>query len=396
MYNTKVIHKWRKAMKETYLQLIELVRNVLKSNEQLDKDIFPNIDDIDMWKKIYDLAVAQEVQVFLYEATKNINIPDKAKNNFMSVHNRAVRKEAIMHLEVSKYFDELDKEKVTYLPIKGWNIKKLYDKPYLRTMTDVDVIIRDDGFDKACDIAKACGFHLEVEGENHHVFVKKPVTELEVHHQLFSKRSVLHQWGKDVLKKREDFTMSDEDTYIYLIAHMAKHFTGNGAGMRNVIDCYLANEHYKFDADKRSYIENELKGIELDVFEKRIRQLGKVWFDNLEYDDASITLTEYILDGGLYGKMGNSGAMDIGNKSTNKFKWVINEMFPDFEYLKISLGYKKMYKILTPVYWIIRLVRGLFRKDSITTRTTVIAKTEEDFENVRQVLDCVGLNKTNY
>lgn len=389
--------KSSEMMKNTYLQLIELVRRVLKGDEgQLNTELFPDVNDIEMWKNIFNLAVMQEVSVFLYEATKTIELPEKVRNNFYFVYNRAVRKEAIMHFEISNYFAALDREKITYLPIKGWNLKNLYAKPYLRTMTDVDVIVRRDGFERACEIAKECEFHFEAGGEAHHVFVKKPVTELEVHYQLFAERSIFYQWGQSILEKSNKYKMSDEDAYIYMFAHMAKHFTGEGAGMRNLIDSYLFNKNYSFSEEQSIYINKTLKELELDVFEKRIQQLTEIWFEGGAYDEVAITLTEYIMDGGLYGKAGNKGSMDLSMNPTSKIKWLAVQIFPDFEYLKKHLGYKNMYKPLTPIYWIIRIVKGLFHKGRVSTRVASMMKKEDDLIKTKQILDYVGINKTRY
>ncbi len=384
-------------MNKIYLRLIELVRRVLKEdNTELNIELFPDLQDINMWKELYNLATAQEVQVFLYEATKNLKLPELVQKNFYSVYNRAVRKEAIMHLEVSNYFEKLSAENIAYLPVKGWKLKHLYSKPYLRTMTDVDLIVRADGFERARQVAGECGFELDTEGENHHVFVKKPVTELEVHHQLFSKKSPLHQWGREVVEKTDGFSMSDEDAYVYLIAHMAKHFSRDGAGMRNIVDCYLFNKKYSFDNNQQEYIYSTLKSLGLDVFEQRISGLAKVWFDGESYDSESEQLTEYIMDGGLYGKTGNGGALKVAGDSSSKLGWFMKELFPDFDHLKLSLKYKKMYKILTPVYWVIRIVRGLFHKGSVSARTTVMAKDEVELNKSKQILDYMGLKSTDY
>jgi len=384
-------------MNKTFLQLIYLVDRVLKNETgELNKELFTDLQDIEMWKQLYNLAVAQEVQVFLYESVKEFDIPKEARDKLYSAYNRAVRKEAVMHLEVERYFEELEKANITYLPIKGWKFKHLYRKPYLRTMTDVDVIIREDGFEKACLIAKECGFELDNEGINHHVFVKKPITELEVHHRLFADTSVFHQWGTDILEKNGDFTISDEDAYVYLIAHMAKHFTSDGAGMRNMIDGYLYNKHYAFNESQSEYIKKTLRELKLDIFEARIRHLCEVWFDGAEYDENSLELTEYVMDGGLYGKAGNRASLVIGNNDTGKIRWFLGELFPSFERTKQSLKYKRMYKILTPVYWIIRIFKGVGKKGVVSSRTVVMTKNEEDFDRSRKILDYVGLEAIKY
>ncbi len=383
-------------MQKKYLQLIDLIRRVLKEDDnELNKELFPNLQDANMWKNIFMIAVDQEMQVFLYEATKNLGLPEQVKQNFYSVYNRAVRKEAIVHLEVEKFFEELNNARIVYLPIKGWNFKNLYPKPYLRTMTDVDLVVKKNNFEETCEIAKVCGFTLEDEGISHYVFMKKPVTELEIHHQLFSEKSVLYEFGKKLLDKNDDFTMSVEDTYVYMISHMAKHFTDNGAGMRNIIDCYLYNKCYQFSETQRIYIKNELKKIGLDLFEIRIRNLSEIWFEGKEYDSESILLAEYIMHGGLYGKAGNSIFIKLDNEPTNKYKWVIKEIFPGFEILKQFLKYKKMYRILTPIYWLFYIVKRLKRKGNVGLLVEIMTK-DDDSNKIKQILDYVGLKTTKY
>ena len=177
---------------------------------------------------------------------------------------------------------------------------------------------------------------------------------------------------------------------------MAKHFSHEGAGMRNIVDCYLFNKKYYFDDNQQKYIQDTLKTLGLDVFEKRIRNLAEIWFEKAPFDYESEELTNYIMDGGVYGKTGNGGTLEVASESTNKFSWFVKELFPKFEFLQASLRYKKMYKILTPVYWVIRIVRGLGRKGSVSSRTAVMAKDEEEFNKSKQILDYMGLKTTDY
>lgn len=385
-------------MNKTYLQLIELVRRVLKNDlNELNKELFSDINDAEMWKQIYGLAGAQDVQVFLYEATQNIQLPENVKNNFYSVYNRAIRKEAIMHLEVSGFLEKLEKSNIEAIPLKGWNIKNLYEKPFLRTMTDVDILVKKADFERACKLIEECGFELDHIGVCNNAYKKPPVTQVEVHHRLFKEESVLHAWSQRIISETNGFGMGKEDSYVYFIAHLAKHFTWDGAGMRNIVDCYLLNKKEQWTLEERQYIESELKMLGLDIFEKRMRNLCDVWFENNEYDADTIDLTVYIMDGGLYGKQGNAKKLKCGDEDTKKSKWIMRDVFPDFETLKLSLGYKKMYKPLMPVYWIIRLVRGLFfRKGTLTSRVEVVSTYEETVDKSKSILEYMGLNTVKY
>jgi len=384
-------------MNANFLRLIELARRVIaKENGELNKELFPDLQDINMWKQLYQLARMQEIEVLLHESTKELSLPEEVRAKFYEVYNRAVRKEAIMHIEVSSYFELLDKEGVSYMPVKGWLLKHLYDKPYLRTMTDVDVLIQKGDFDKACEAIQTLGFHEEVIGECHNVYIKKPVTEVEVHHQLFGEDSVLYEWGQSIMTRSEDFKMSDEDTYIYLIAHMAKHFTKDGAGMRNLIDYYLFKKKYTFDKQQRINIDTTLEELGLKIFDERINEVVTLWFEGGDYNPETEALTDYIMDGGLYGKAGNAETMNRSEEK-NKFIWMLKEIFPSYKKMRTYLPFKKMYKVLTPFYWLFRIVRLLlFRRNKMQVKLATANKGADDLDKVKKIIDNMGMNTIRY
>ena len=384
-------------MNINFLRLIELARRVIaKETGELNPELFSDVQDVDMWKQLYQLARMQEIEVLLHEATKDISLPEEVQGKFYEVYNRAVRKEAIMHIEVSNYFELLDREGITYMPVKGWLLKNLYEKPYLRTMTDVDVLIQKGDFANACEAIQTLGFHEEIIGECHNVYIKKPVTEVEVHHQLFGEDSVLYEWGQSIMTRSEDFKMSDEDTYIYLIAHMAKHFTKDGAGMRNLIDYYLFKQKYVFDKEQQSYIDSTLEQLGLKIFDERIAEVVTLWFEGGEYNSETEGLTEYIMDGGLYGKAGNAEAM-VRSDSKNKFTWMLKEVFPSYKKMKTYLPFKRTYKVLTPFYWLFRIFRLLFfRRNKMQVKLATAGKGVEDIDKVKKLIDSMGMNTIKY
>ena len=66
--------------------------------------------------------------------------------------------------------------------------------------------------------------------------------------------------SRAVLREGYQFTydFNIEDFYIYMIAHIAKHFYAMGCGIRNLLDIYIYLNKYGEQLD-REYISSELK-----------------------------------------------------------------------------------------------------------------------------------------
>ena len=82
------------------------------------------------------------------------------------------------------------------------------------------------------------------------------------------------QW----LKKISDYEyrLSDEDFYVFLIAHIAKHYRFGGTGIRSLLDLYVYEKSLT-DLDFK-YIEGELEKIGLLVFYKKINAITFNWY----------------------------------------------------------------------------------------------------------------------
>ena len=57
----------------------------------------------------------------------------------------------MQQLELENVMAHFEKEGIDYVPLKGWIIKNLYPKPDMRSMCDVDILIRDEDKKKIFD-----------------------------------------------------------------------------------------------------------------------------------------------------------------------------------------------------------------------------------------------------
>ena len=125
----------------------------------------------------------------------------------------------------------------SYIPfcvLKGPVVRKLYPEPWMRTSADNDIFV-GDAADRAVGILLANGFDSRIEG-SHHINVKH--TDTGMHVELHS--VLVEDWklpkAAEVLA---GYDGSNAYIYFYHLAHMAKHVTAGGCGLRSFIDLAL-------------------------------------------------------------------------------------------------------------------------------------------------------------
>jgi hypothetical protein len=156
--------------------------------------------------------------------------------------------------------------------------------------------------------------------------------------------------------------LTEEFFYTYMVAHMAKHFTRYGSGVRPVIDLYLYHQKLPKNFDRKK-AEAMLKKVGLLGFEKRLLALTKAWFETGKLTEMDQKLTDYIMEAGIYGdsRIMRANAVKEPEKAEEmRRKNMISYVFPPVKVMKRL--YPKMMKIpvMLPVAWCCRWCKGAF------------------------------------
>ncbi len=262
--------------------------------------------------------------------------------------------------EIEKVFEE---NGVSFQMLKGIVHRNNYPRPEIREMSDIDLIIYDETLDHACEIMDKLGYE-KVEAVKHHVIYRKDcMLIVEVHWALYDKEVDYNQYvyfnknfrAKLVPEKKYTYEFSKEDFYVYMIAHMAKHFYENGCGIRNLLDIYVYWNKFDNNVDK-SKISSELKNCGLFKFEAQMRLLAKLWIDGGECKEIYRDLFSYMINCGIYGKGENGVWGQLAKQGTTSR---LNYYLPGFEYMKESYKWLEKAPILLPVAWVFRAIHGL-------------------------------------
>ena len=320
-------------------------------------------------------------------------ISGEMKSKFHIETLKALRVNILFDQEKIKIFEQLENNKIWFMPLKGCIIQDYYPGPGQRQMGDIDVLISKEKADLVNEIMTSCGYSCEEFGLTHHdEYVKPPFYTFEMHRYLFRDKN--EKWDvyyknikeKLVLKpgKKYEYEFTKEDFYIYFFMHGYNHFIKTGIGIRQLVDTYLYLSKNNLDF---SYIEKELEKLGTSEGEKIFRNLAyKIFSDDIDLNDYKLDETEdeylsVILHSGVYGSLGmkiqNTLKQNGKNTKASKFRYIMKRVFCIPK--PYSRKYPRLYKnILTrPLIVGIRLCNGVTkRKQNVKNELDILKKIE--------------------
>lgn len=304
---------------------------------------------------------------------------------------------------INKLVDAFKADSIDFVLLKGAVIKPLYKKTEMRTMGDADILIKTEQYERIVPIMNRLGYLPGVESNHEYVWDKKNMLHVELHKML------IPSYNKDYyayfgdgwrLAKKYDgseFKMSDEDTFVYIFTHFAKHYRDAGIGIRHITDIYVYLKA-KPGLDMQ-YIKRELKKLQLLQFFTNVVQTLNVWFENGTETEPTKHITRFIFESGVYGTYDKSviseAVKQTEGHSVNggKLKLFISNVFPSFKRMSSKYSILNKLPFLLPVFWVTRWFSLLFargeRRSQIERKRTTV--TRESVENYRNELKLAGL-----
>lgn len=262
----------------------------------------------------------------------------------------------------------LEKMQVRFIPLKGAVIRDLYPQPWMRSSCDIDILInKTDLRSTVRMLVERSGFQLKSESKHDVVLVSEEGICLELHFSLIGdKKSSLYSdvldsvWESAVPVSDGSYRhrFSDEVFYYYHILHMAKHFRLGGCGIRPFLDLWLINHSECFDFSEKDYL---LKNGKLADFEKYAKKLSEVWFSGKDHDEVTLSMQNFIVDGGNFGTEKTRAFANTSRKG-GKYKYLLSRLFVPYSYLKTEYRILEKYPMLTPIYEVCRIFSILFGK----------------------------------
>ncbi len=361
--------------------------------------------DID-WNNIYLIADKNGVSGTLYYSIIKLPKEYRPDEDVLALFEKSMRIalgiESMQYFEISALFDSLESNKIEYMPLKGWLMKNYYPYPNMRTMCDVDILVKKSDMDKIPQILAECGFLFESRGHNHDGYIKSGNIAVEIHWNLFAEDSEYYEYFKDIFHRTKSVdgrayqrSMSLEDFYLHMIAHLAKHFENCGTGIRSFADVWL---YHKAVGDKldKEYINKGLIRLGLLKFASIVEKAAVCWFsENGGADDECDRIASYILYAGTYGRYDVGIMSGVGERGGSRWKYLLRRFFPGKMFLIPEFPILEKYPVFLPVCWIARGIRCiLFRWEKIASEVKAVKHVNnESLQAIDDIKKMCGLDK---
>lgn len=352
-----------------------------------DLDIVSKMD----FEAIYAMSKLQSLTSVICVALESAyggKMPDvEPLNAIKNEYNKNYRKMVCFEIERGEIFRFLDKNGIWHLPLKGIILKNYYPKPCMRQMSDNDILYDLDYKQEVKDFFINRGYkyieHKDGLGDKDDCFQKSPFFSFEMHRYLIEKEwyPKEYEYYSDIKQRLSCdknnkclYNFTDEDLYIFMVVHNAKHRNSNGNGIRSLLDFYAFLEKKEAFLDW-IYIENEIKKLNLSEYEKLMKTLSKkVVTDFSENQFSKLTVFEKreIHDMYFSGAFGsdfynivrkqiisnNDKNYEVTNKS--KFLFALNRLFPSYRFMHQNYPRIAAYRPLLVIAYPYRIIKNLF------------------------------------
>lgn len=337
-------------------------------------------DDIDM-EELFCIARHHSIENILYLPICRLmdNDSDIVKLFEMYYH------QSVLHDATQQYYlelvsDELEKSGIRHCIMKGAVIKPLYPSSDLRQSRDIDIFVDDENTDKVQKIMESMGFEaVSIDKANvHDAYIIDENIKIEIHRKLMSDQCPWHGACNKIIDRlivspnyKFRYHMSNEDYYLYMIAHMAKHMKFSGMGIKMVLDVWIYLRKYN-DLLDWDILSKRFKELGLHNFETNIRMLCGYWFDEKEVEDTVKRLGVYIAVSGNFGTLEQEFASEMAqnagrssNKNVSRLVYYCKVFFWPYKMMKVRYKILNVLPVLLPFCWIHRAVNALFFKREV-------------------------------
>ena len=309
-----------------------------------------------------------------------------AKQKFLSVY----RREQLDFEEerVCKLFYD---EQIEFIRLKGAVMKKFYPQVWMRSSSDVDILIKAQDREKAVSLlVSKFGYTLDSDAERDCSLISKSGMNLELHFAITSNNDKLDRvltrvWEFAYRINEHEYALKDEFFVAYHIAHMQLHFTEGGCGVRPFIDLWLYKQNLEKCESEVMFLLAESESVD---FYKGVKSLCEVWFGDKKHSELTESVENFILSGGVYGTRENLGATGK-HKNGSYVKYLATRIFMPRKNLRLIYPKIDKYPILIPYYQVKRWFTLLDKDVRKSAKNELSGNKKSDA--IDKMLDGLGL-----
>lgn len=348
-----------------------------------------NIKDGDM-PFLIPVFTRQKILPILTFGLKNMGLSNLLTDELKKSEARAIFDYTQRKSALNDIADAFKYESVAYIPLKGSYICDLYPEPWMRTSSDIDVLVHEDDLNIAIKLLEEHTYFNFMKKAQHDVSFKNKHVHLELHFSLLSAvdklNSVLSEPWKYTYEIEDScrYNFTNEFNIFYIVAHAAKHFIrGGGMGIRPIIDIY-------FLRTKTTYDEITVKQLcdkaGILGFYNTCCSLISVWFDHGKHNEISECFEDLVLSGGVFGSQHVSILLNKRHNSGNDY--FKHRIFMSSDDIKYHYPQCRKYPFLIPCYQVVRWTH-LLKKDKTKQYLSEIKQANSIDQSEVEKYDCL-------
>lgn len=340
---------------------------------------------------LFGFAKAHSIDNVIGLALEKLNMmPPQYRQAYSKAYKVSLMREATQEIETQEICAELERLGIKHMLLKGSVMKHLYPTPDLRSMCDVDILYDTAFADKLTPLMEELGYELSESsgtGGINRSYIRKPFMNIEFHGVLMDKDIPLYNayFGErfEHTVPDEGFRVKypDEDFFVFMMAHLAKHYFNGGTGLRSLADIWLYLRK-KPQLDMAA-IKSKLRQIKLDEFTDIIIGVNGVLFDGKEPTAQQSEVIDYIFHSGTYGTAKHKSA--DGMQGDSKIRFLFRRLFPNKDFMAINYPTVRKCAVLLPLFWFVRLLKVLFRKDYLHSDVSMVMSLTDSQLDARKI-----------
>ena len=147
-------------MEKTVKNMLQCLRNVI-CGEDVPLLAMSETEQ----EQFYKMSFAQDIAHLISAAVRNDennSISEKYRKKFQQQENLAIYRYTCQELALEEIRTVFEQQEILFLPLKGAVIRGSYPEAWMRTSSDIDILIREEDYEKAKEfLTEKCGFLYE-------------------------------------------------------------------------------------------------------------------------------------------------------------------------------------------------------------------------------------------
>lgn len=336
------------------------------------------------------LTASHNVSGLVYVGTQGAELLPQVQNALMGAYHKAIFRDTQQAYIRQQLEEALTREQIPHVFLKGAQLKENYPISALRTMSDMDVLVHTEDYEKLDAISASLGATPREGDGNHRNFQFPGGVMVEFHPNIVhhGSRVAAVNPGWQYVK---DGKLSEEGLYLTVLCHLADHFMGGGIGVRFVLDVWVIR-NLRGGVMDRSFLEAELTRFGILEFVKNIEALAEAWFGNGQLTPLLESLGEYILTSGSHG-FEDRAVLNSVTLAGSKTGALWKKIFYPRQELEDRFPWAKGKPWLLPAAWCTRAFRAVTRRGALVTQWSqeTAAVTREQIRDQQQLLKSFGI-----